>query len=112
MPDAYFVDYDFSSVGVNSAILREFEAIRPVVIGRPAPPAIELHGAVVKAFERFSNAHRRGGAKLAIQANQMLAAGAGGISLFGSERGPDLLLNRVQQKRMDNVTRLFEVPAS
>ena len=50
--------------------------------------------------------------KLAIQANQMLAAGAGGISSFGSEHGPDLLLNHIQQKHMDNIMHLFEVPAS
>lgn len=111
--DSYFVDYDFSPVGVNSAILREFEAIRSIVIGRPAPPTVESHDAVAKAFQRFSSAYGRSGKKhLAVQVNKTLAAGVGEISSFGSECGPDLLLNCIQQQRVDNVTRLFEVPAS
>ena len=111
MLDLYFIDYDFSPVGVNSVILCEFEAIRPIVIGYPAPPAVESHDTVAKAFEHFLSVYGRGSTKnLAIQANQMLAAGAGGISSFGSECGPDLLLNRIQQKHMDNVTYFFEVP--
>ena len=112
MLDSYFVDYDFSPVGINSNILCEFEAIQPVVISQPAPLVVESHDVVAKVFECFLNVHRRGSAKLVIQANQMLAAGAGRISSFGLEHGPNLLLNHIQQKCMDNVMHLFEVLAS
>ena len=70
---------------------------------------VESHDTVAKAFKCFLNAYGKGGVKLVIQANQMLAAGAGGISLFSSECGPDLLLNQIQQKCMDNIMHLFEV---
>ena len=76
------------------------------------PPAVESNDVVAKAFERFLSAYGRGRAKIAIQATQMLAVGASGISSFGLERGPDLLLNHIEQQYMDNITRLFEVPAS